>query len=110
MCIRDRVCGQHSLDVAKTYCNMANVYESQGLFERALEFYQKDLDITVNILGQDCRRVADTKYNIADLHEGQGNLEAARELFLESAEIYAAVLGPEHDETLDARRRAETVG
>ena len=60
--------------------------------------------------GTESREVANTKYNIAGLHERQGNLEAARELFLESAEIYTAVLGPEHEESLDARRRAETVG
>ena len=60
-------------------------------------------------MGHDSRSVADTKYNIAVAHEAQGSLEEARKLYLESAEIYAAVLGPDHEETLDARHRAQTV-
>jgi tetratricopeptide (TPR) repeat protein len=32
--------------MAKSYNNIGNVYDSQGKYEEALEYYQKDLDIT----------------------------------------------------------------
>ena len=51
--------------------------------------------------------VAASKYNIASLKETQGG---ARRLFLECEQIYAKVLGADHEETLDAATRAQTVG
>ena len=37
-------------------------------------------------------------------------MEEARALFLECEQIYAKVLGADHEETLDAAMRAQTVG
>jgi hypothetical protein len=37
-------------------------------------------------------------------------LEEARSLFLECEQIYANVLGVDHEKTLDAAMRAQTVG
>ena len=54
--------------------------------------------------------MATFKYNIAELKEAQGDLEEARTLFLECEQIYAKVLGADHEETLDAAMRAQTVG
>ena len=47
---------------------------------------------------------------MAEVHEAQGNVQEARLLFLESAAIYTQVYGADHEETLDAARRAATVG
>ena len=44
------------------------------------------------------------------MKEAQGDLEGARTLFLECEQIYAQVHGADHEETLDAARRAQTVG
>ena len=54
--------------------------------------------------------MASSKYNIAGLKEAQGELEEARSLFLECEQIYANALGVDHEETLDAAMRAQTVG
>ena len=54
--------------------------------------------------------MATSKYNIAGLKEAQGDLDEARSLFLECEQIYANVLGVDHEETLDAAMRAQTVG
>jgi hypothetical protein len=60
--------------------------------------------------------VATSKYNIASAKEIQylqGVIEetvGARRLFLECEQIYAKVLGADHEETLDAAMRAQTVG
>ena len=59
---------------------------------------------------QDHLDVAASKYNIASLKETQGDLEGARRLFLECQQIYVKVFGADHEETLDAATRAQTVG
>jgi hypothetical protein len=43
------------------------------------------------------------------LKEARGDLEGARRLFLECEQIYAKVFGADHEETLDAVIRAQTV-
>ena len=45
------------------------VYNSQGKYEEALEYYQKSLDIKIRVVGQDHPSVADSKYNLALLHK-----------------------------------------
>jgi hypothetical protein len=44
------------------------------------------------------------------LKEIQRDLEGVRRLFLECEQIYAKVLGADHEQTLDAAMRAQTVG
>ena len=59
--------GHDSLDVAATYCNMAVVFRKQGQYEKALEYYQKDLDITIKVVGHGHPLVATVYYNLACL-------------------------------------------
>ncbi len=54
--------------------------------------------------------MANSKYNVACLYEGQGKLDQARQLFLECEQIYSKVYGAQHEKTVDAARRATTVG
>jgi tetratricopeptide (TPR) repeat protein len=51
-----QVGGQDSLDVAASYNNIAIIYRNQGKYEEALEYYQKDLDITVRLVGRPAER------------------------------------------------------
>jgi len=97
-------------DVAASYCHVGEVYYHKGLHDKALEFFQKSLDIKIKVVGGVHRDVADMKYNMAGVFEDQGNLQEARKLFLESAEIFAALLGDDHDDTVYTRHRADTVG
>ena len=102
--------GHSHLDVAASYMNIGNVYNSQGKYEEALVQYRRSLDIKFRVLDHSHPDVANSKYNIADLHEKQGDVEEAKKLFLECEQIYAGVYGQDHSETLDAARRAQNVG
>ena len=64
----------------------------------------------MHVHGHDHRTWATSKYNMAEVHEAQGNVQEARLMLLESAAISAQVYGADHEETLDAARRAATVG
>jgi tetratricopeptide (TPR) repeat protein len=92
--------------VAGTYNNMAVVYQSQGHYERALEYYQKSLDITIKVVGHDHPRVADSKVNIGLVYEKTGRKSEAKTLFTEAAKIRRNKLGPDHPLTKKAERLA----
>ena len=85
--------GQDSLDVAASYNNIGNVYDSQGKYEEALEYYQKDLDITVRLVGQDHPDVANSFNNIGTVYAGKGDLENALVQFQKALEIRKRVFG-----------------
>jgi tetratricopeptide (TPR) repeat protein len=57
--------------VASTYGNIGLVYEKQGLYEKALEYYQKDLEITVRVVGHDHLDVAKTYNNVGGVYRLQ---------------------------------------
>ena len=78
-----KVSGQDHTAVAASYTNIGIVYNMQGKYVQALQYYQKSLDIKIRVFGSDHPDVAASKYNIASLKETQGDLEGARRLFLE---------------------------
>ena len=82
------------------------VYEKQGRYEEALDYYHRSLDIKVRVVGQEHPQVADSKYNLALLHRKRRETDKARQLFLECEQTYSAVYGPDHSETQDAARQA----
>jgi len=92
---------------------MANLYQDQGKYDLVLEVYESVLETKIRECGQDSLDVATSQYNIASVKEtrgGRGAQEGACRLFLECEQIYAKVFGANHEETLDAAMRAQTVG
>ena len=85
---------------------MANVYDSQGHYERALEYHHKSLDIKIKVVGHDHVAVADTKSNIGLVYEKTGRKSEAKTLFAEAAEIRRNKLGPDHPLTRKSERLA----
>ena len=67
-------------DVAASYNNIANIYDDQGKYEEALEYYQKDLEITVRPVGQDHPDVAVSYQNLAAVYQSQGNHVQTKEM------------------------------
>jgi len=96
---------QDHLDVAKSYNNIGNVCDSQGKYEEALEYYQKDLDITVRLVG-DGPSVADSKENIGLVFKKMTKKSEARQMFTEAAGIRRKMLGADHPLTKKSERLA----
>ena len=95
------------MSVASTYVNMANVYYSQGHYERALEYYQKDLDITIKVVGHDHTSVAVSYFNMGPVYRSLGKAEEAREMFTKAYSIFLKVLGPDHPHTQKAKSEVD---
>ena len=89
--------------MARTYVNMANVYNSQGHYERALEYYQKSLDIEIAVVGHDHASVAMSYGNMGYVYRSLGKAEEAREMFTKTYSIFLKVLGPDHPHTQKAK-------
>ncbi len=66
-------------DVAKSYNNMALVYDEQGDYSKALEYYQLALDIREAKFGKDHPSVATIYNNMALVYDNQGDYYKALE-------------------------------
>jgi tetratricopeptide (TPR) repeat protein len=93
------VFGSDHPDVAASYTNIGNVYDSQGQYERALEYYQKGLEINIKVSGQDHPDVAASIKNIGIVYHNKGDRAAATEMYTKAYHIFLKVLGPHHPET-----------
>ena len=79
--------------------NMAGVYEDQGDYEKALEYYSKDLEISEKVLGSGHPSTATTYNNMAGVYKAQGDYEKALEYYEKDLEISEKVLGSDHPNT-----------
>ena len=53
MLVREKLYGEVHKETAKSYKSIGNVYEKQGNYIKALEFYSKALAIRKEILGSE---------------------------------------------------------
>ena len=67
--------------VAQSYNGIGAVYHSLGQYERALEYYQKYLDITIKISGQESPDVAKSYSSIGVVYRSLGQHEQAIKYF-----------------------------
>ena len=79
--------------------NMAGVYQEQGDYEKALEYYEKDLEISERVLGSDHPSTATTYNNMAGVYKEQGDYEKALEYYEKDLEISERTLGNDHPST-----------
>ena len=61
----------------KSYNNIGLVYNTQGKYEEALEYYQKSLDIEIRVVGGDHPDVATSFNNIGEVYWMKGDQENA---------------------------------
>ena len=90
---------QHRKDsgeLATSYNNIAIVYNYQGKYDQALEYYQKALAIRLKKLGADHPNVADYYNNIAIVYNNQGKHDQALEYYQKALAIYLKKLGVNH--------------
>ena len=83
----------------KSYHNIGAVYDSQGKYEEALEYYQKSLDIKIRVVGGDHPDVATSYQNLAVVYQRQGNHVQTKEMVTKAYHIFLRMLGPDHPQT-----------
>ncbi len=81
MAIYEKVLGTEHPDTAATYNNIALVYDSQGDYSKAREWYHKALAICEKVLGTEHPSTAATYDNIAGVYSRQGYYAKAMEWY-----------------------------
>ena len=79
---------------------MAVVLANQGNYAEAMEYYQKDLAITVKALGEDHADVGMTYNSMAMVLRKQGKHAEAEPLLRDTLAAQKRVLGDDHPHTL----------
>ena len=63
------VLGEKHLDTATIFKNLGLVYENQGNYEKALEYYQKALKIRADVLGASHPATIKAQQSIDELNQ-----------------------------------------
>ena len=78
------------------------VYWKLGEYDKALEFYNKALEIRKEVLGEKHTDTAMSYNNIGAVYENLGDYDKALEYYFKALEIYKAVLGEKHRDTANS--------
>ena len=89
--------------VAEACWGQAIVYAQQGDFPKALEYYQKALDIYIPSVGEQHLSVAVTFQGMAQTFEKQDNRSDARQYYQRAMEIYRQSHGEKYTAWFEAR-------
>ena len=87
---------------ATLFNNIGLVYEEQGDYGKALEYYEKALAISEKVLGTDHPSTATTYNNIGGVYRAQGDYGKAYEYYEKAFEVVYEKLGENHPYTQDA--------
>ena len=88
--------GEEHPDYARDLNNLAGLYYSQGLYDKAEPLYKEVIEITGNALGKDHPSYATSLNNLAELYRTQGLYDKAEPLYIKAIEIDKKALGEEH--------------
>jgi len=75
------------------------VHSKKGEYDKALEHYQKALEIRLKKLGPEHPLVAGSYHNMAFVHKAKKDLAKAKEYWEKAYEIFLKKLGPNHPNT-----------
>ncbi len=88
----------------KEAIKMANILQSMGKYEEALELNKEVVETLVAQSGLYSSSILDAKHNIAEIYERMGRYDDALILYDEILKIKEGTLGPEHSDVLIIRR------
>ncbi|MCD9188850.1 MAG: tetratricopeptide repeat protein [Pyrinomonadaceae bacterium] len=94
--ICEKIYGNEHQETASSYCNLGNVYYSQGDYPNAEENHLKDLKICLNIFGENHPLTASSYNNLGNVYYSQGDYPKAEEYYLKSLQIKLNIFDENH--------------
>ena len=104
-----QVFGEKHPDVATNYNNIGLLYEDQGDYAKALEYYNKALEISIQVLGEKHPDVAKCYNDLGIIYYRQGEYAKTLEFFNKALGILQATLGEKHPQTMSIQKNIEDV-
>ena len=95
--------------MAKSYNNIGNVYYKQGDYAKAIEYYNKDLEISKKVLGENHPDVAITYNSLGNAYYSQSDYAIALEYYQNCYKIRKSTLGEYHPDTTESKESIEKV-
>ena len=86
-------------EAGSVYDNIGYVYKNNGNLDKALEYYEKAIAISENILGKEHPSTALSYNNIGLVYHSKGDYDKALEYYEKAKDIREKVLGKEHPYT-----------
>ena len=86
------------VEIASVYHSLGYVYDEQGEYTKALEYYNKALEVNENILGANHPNTTTTLNNIAQIYTVLGNYDKALVIFKKLIKIEKSTIGENHYE------------
>merc|ERR1711991_325923 len=84
------------LKFAQTYNNLGIVYKSLGEYEKAITYFDKDLQITKDKLGENHVDVAASYNNLGNVYKSLGEYQKAITYYDKALQKYKDQLGENH--------------
>ena len=102
-------CDREDTDAGALFNNMAGVYEDQGDYEKALEYYGKALAIRERVLGTGHPDTAVTYNNMALVYSNQGDYEKALKYYKRANAVFLSAFGENHPNTRVIQRNIKAL-
>ncbi|MBD2342721.1 tetratricopeptide repeat protein [Anabaena subtropica] len=83
-------------DLIWAFVGNAFFYHGQGLYDKAVPWFEQCLEITKKHLGEEHPSVATSLNNLASLYKSQGKYSKAEPLYIQALALYRKLLGEEH--------------
>ena len=85
------------------------MYDRQGDYAKALEYYFKDLKISEKVLGKEHPDTATSYNNIAWVYRAQEQYALSLEYYTKALRIWDRIFGANHPDTLDVKESIDWV-
>ena len=95
--------------MAASYNNLGLAYKNKGVYDRAIEYYEKSLRIKIAALGDEHPSVATSYNNLGSAYDSKGEYDRAIEYFSKAVVIGRAALGSGHPDSKRYVRNLERV-
>ncbi len=94
--IFEKTGNEKSIEIAKSYNDLANIYDQEEQLDKAIAFHQKSLAIKHEVLREKHPEIGVSYYNLAQAYLDKGDLEKAITFYKKTLSIDITTFGEEH--------------
>ena len=101
--------GESHPNVASTLTRMGDIWNTKGQYDKALEYFEKNLKISIEYFGESHPNVATSLFQIGNILETNGQYDKALENFKNALNIRLGYYGETHPKVASALNRIGSI-